>query len=98
MDTPGLREIGVLDMEEGIDETFYDVVALFFFFFFNDCSHTNEPGCAVRAALEDGSLREDRWKTYLQLHAENEWGKAKMMQIAKFSRELKKNRYQEWNL
>ena len=65
---------------------------------FNDCSHTNEPGCAVRAALEDGSLSEERWKTYVQLHTENEWGKAKMMQIARFTREYQKNRYREWNL
>jgi len=98
MDTPGLREIGVLDMEEGIDETFSDVVALFDQCKFNDCSHTSEPGCAVRKALEDGSLSEDRWQTYLQLHNENEWGKAKMMQIAKFTREYQRNRYGGWDI
>ena len=98
MDTPGLREIGVLDMEEGIDETFSDVVALFDQCKFNDCSHTSEPGCAVRKALEDGTLSEERWNTYLQLHTENEWGKAKMMQIAKFTREYQKNRYSGWDL
>ncbi len=98
MDTPGLREIGVLDMEEGIDETFSDVVELFDQCKFNDCSHTNEPGCAVLAALADGTLSEERWATYQQLHQENEWGKAKMMQIAKFTREYQKNRYQGWNV
>ncbi|MBO4705530.1 MAG: ribosome small subunit-dependent GTPase A [Spirochaetaceae bacterium] len=98
MDTPGLREIGVLDMEEGIDETFSDVVALFDSCKFNDCTHTNEPGCAVLAALKDGTLSEERWETYQQLHQENEWGKAKMMQIAKFTREYQKNRYSGWNV
>ena len=98
MDTPGLREIGVLDMEEGIDETFSDIVELFDQCKFNDCSHTNEPGCAVLAALADGTLSEERWATYQQLHQENEWGKAKMMQIAKFTREYQKNRYQGWDL
>lgn len=98
MDTPGLREIGVLDMEEGIDETFSDVVALFDQCKFNDCSHTSEPGCAVLKALEDGTLSQERWQTYLQLHTENEWGKAKMMQIAKFTREYQKNRYSGWDL
>ena len=98
MDTPGLREIGVLDMEEGIDETFSDVVELFDQCKFNDCSHTNEPGCAVLAALADGTLSEERWATYQQLHQESEWGKAKMMQIAKFTREYQKNRYQGWDL
>ena len=98
MDTPGMREIGVLDMEEGIDETFSDIVGLFGQCKFNDCSHTNEPGCAVRAALEDGSLSEDRWSTYLQLHKENEWGKAKMIRIAKFTKEYQKNRYMGWDI
>ena len=98
MDTPGLREIGVLDMEEGIDETFSDVVALFDSCKFNDCTHTNEPGCAVLAALKDGTLSEERWETYQHLHQENEWGKAKMMQIAKFTREYQKNRYSGWNV
>ena len=98
MDTPGMREIGVLDMEEGIDETFSDVTCLFDQCKFNDCSHTNEPGCAVLAALKDGTLSDERWQTYQQLHQENEWGKAKMMQIAKFTRQYQKNRYQGWNL
>ena len=98
MDTPGLREIGVLDMEEGINETFSDVVALFDQCKFNDCSHTSEPGCAVLKALEDGTLSQERWQTYLQLHTENEWGKAKMMQIAKFTSEYQKNRYSGWDL
>ena len=98
MDTPGLREIGVLDMEDGIDETFSDVVSLFDQCKFNDCSHTKEPGCAVLKALADGTLSEERWATYLQLHQENEWGKAKMMQIAKFTREYQKNRYKGWDV
>ena len=75
-----------------------DVVALFDKCKFNDCSHTSEPGCAVRKALEDGTLSEERWQTYLQLHTENEWGKAKMMQIAKFTREYQRNRYSGWDL
>ena len=98
MDTPGLREIGVLDMEDGINETFSDVTALFGQCRFNDCSHTCEPGCAVLAALQDGSLSEERWQTYLKLHSENQWGKEKMMQIAKFTREYQKNRYRGWKV
>lgn len=98
MDTPGLREIGVLDMEEGIEETFSDLVSLFDKCRFKNCSHTKEPGCAVLKALEDGSLSEERWRTYLQLHKENQWGKAKMRQIAKFTRDYQNNRYKDWDL
>ncbi|MBR4387290.1 MAG: ribosome small subunit-dependent GTPase A [Treponema sp.] len=95
IDTPGLREIGVLDMEEGIDETFSDIVSLFGKCKFSDCTHTQEPGCAVLAAIKNGSLSEERWQTYLQLHTENDWGKKKMKQIAKFIRNYQKNRYIE---
>ena len=98
MDTPGLREIGVLDMEEGIEETFSDITGLFCQCKFNDCSHTNEPGCAVLAALEEGTLTQKRWQMYQQLHTENEWGKEKMIQIAKFSRNFQKHRYDGWNV
>lgn len=98
MDTPGLREIGVLDMEDGIDETFSDITALFEQCKFNDCSHTNEPGCAVRAALESGELSPDRWETYLQLHKENEWGKEKKMMIARYNRLQQNSRYNGWDL
>lgn len=90
MDTPGLREIGLSDVEEGINETFSDITELFDNCKFRNCSHTNEPGCAVLAALEDGTLNPERWEMYKNLQEENTWGKEKMMAIAKFSRDLKK--------
>ena len=52
----------------------------------------------IKKAMEEGTLSQERWQTYLQLHTENEWGKAKMMQIAKFTREFQKNRYSGWDL
>lgn len=58
IDTPGLREIGLNDVEYGIDETFSDITSLFSQCKFRNCSHTVEPGCAVLKALEDGSLDE----------------------------------------
>ncbi len=70
IDTPGMREIGMWEAGEGIGETFPDIEALFRKCRFSDCRHDTEGGCAVKAALEDGTLDESRWRAYLRLKAE----------------------------
>jgi len=90
IDTPGLREIGLDDVEDGINETFSDIAELFDCCKFRNCSHRQEPGCAVLAALEDRSLDPERWELYKSLQEENTWGRSKMMQIAKYQRNLQK--------
>ncbi len=77
IDTPGLRELGLINAEEGIDETFSDIAELVSRCAFSDCTHKNEPGCTVRKALEDGSLTTERWKMYSRLVQENQWSKAR---------------------
>jgi ribosome biogenesis GTPase len=69
IDTPGLRELGVLD-GDGISTAFDDVEAAAAACRFNDCSHRSEPGCAVRAALHDGSLAQARLDAYDKLQRE----------------------------
>jgi ribosome biogenesis GTPase len=69
IDTPGLRELGVLDAE-GLSNVFEDVEALASACRFTDCSHRSEPGCAVRAAIADGSLRHERLAAYQKLERE----------------------------
>jgi ribosome biogenesis GTPase / thiamine phosphate phosphatase len=69
IDTPGLRELGVLD-GEGLSNAFEDVEALAATCRFSDCSHRSEPGCAVRAAIGDGSLQNDRLVAYQKLERE----------------------------
>ncbi len=70
IDTPGIRELQLWVVDEGLDETFPDVVDLFGGCRFNDCMHGAEPGCAVKQAVADGSLAQDRWDSYLALEAE----------------------------
>jgi ribosome biogenesis GTPase len=70
VDTPGMREIGLLDAEEGVADTFPEIVALAEDCRFRDCTHATEPGCAVRAALEDGSLPADRHASWEKLRRE----------------------------
>jgi ribosome biogenesis GTPase len=67
IDTPGMRELQPWDAAAGIDAAFGDVAAVAARCRFRDCSHTVEPGCAVRAALADGSLESVRWQTYLRM-------------------------------
>jgi len=73
LDTPGMRELGMCAVSEGIDETFPDVKELISQCRFSDCRHDTEPGCAVKAALRDGSLKPDRWAMYLSLQKESGW-------------------------
>ena len=70
IDTPGMRELQLVDAGEGIEDLFADIVGLESECRFSDCGHDSEPGCAVRAALEDGSLEPERWKRYRKLAAE----------------------------
>jgi ribosome biogenesis GTPase len=70
LDTPGMRELGLLDADEGLSTTFEDVEAIAGSCRFSDCHHGNEPGCAVRAALESGELDPGRWKSFVKLQKE----------------------------
>jgi ribosome biogenesis GTPase len=70
IDTPGIREVQLWVADEGIDEAFEDITELFAHCRFSDCAHDSEPGCAVQAALADGTLAEDRWESYLKLQGE----------------------------
>ncbi len=74
LDTPGMREMGLWEVQEGLEATFADlreeVDALAVDCRFSDCGHGNEPGCAVRAALADGRLDAGRWESYAKLRRE----------------------------
>ena len=67
IDTPGMREISPWDAGAGIAAAFDDVAAVAARCKFRDCTHTVEPGCAVQAALADGSLTTERWQAYLRM-------------------------------
>jgi ribosome biogenesis GTPase / thiamine phosphate phosphatase len=69
LDTPGMRELEVVD-EEGLDTVFDDVATLAAHCRFRDCSHGSEPGCAVLAAVASGQLDPDRLESYQKLQRE----------------------------
>lgn len=74
IDTPGMRELGMWDAQEGLSAAFPDVERFLGRCRFNDCRHESEPGCAIRAAIESGELSPDRWKSYRQLMGESTRG------------------------
>ena len=73
IDTPGLRSVGLFGGESGLAQTFSDIEELAENCRFGDCEHRTEPGCAVLAALADGTLSERRLESYRKLLRENEW-------------------------
>ena len=70
VDTPGIRSLEVLGADEGVDAAFDDVVDIAATCRFSDCRHEGEPGCAIRAALADGRLTEERLASHRKLERE----------------------------
>jgi ribosome biogenesis GTPase len=70
IDTPGMRELGLWRSEEGLGQVFADVAALAEHCRFRDCTHAQEPGCAVQAAVADGALPAERAASFIKLQRE----------------------------
>ncbi|MEU3019530.1 ribosome small subunit-dependent GTPase A [Nocardiopsis sp. NPDC007018] len=77
LDIPGVRRIDVPGDETGVDRTFADVNALADACRFGDCSHDTEPGCAVRAAVDEGELDSRRLERWFKLRREAEWNRSR---------------------
>lgn len=103
LDTPGMRSLSLWEADTGMEVMFGDVEELVKLCRFSDCKHENEPGCAVKEALQTGKLEMKRWEAWLKLQKElahieakkdgklrfreKQWGK----QIAKFQKQMKKH-------
>ncbi len=70
IDTPGMRELGMWDITEGLGEAFSDVERYIGKCKFRDCKHESEPGCAIRKAIENGELDPKRFESYMKLKNE----------------------------
>lgn len=71
IDTPGMRELGLVGANDGVNMGFEDLVGLSPNCRYADCSHEHEPGCAIRAAVNSGELSEDRYSSYIKLKKES---------------------------
>jgi len=73
IDTPGMRELGLLGTGDGFNQGFEDIALLSESCRYANCTHEHESGCAVRAALKDGKLHKERYASYLKLRKESEY-------------------------
>ena len=97
IDTPGMRELGMWEVSEGLSDAFADVEQFLGRCRFSDCTHNAEPGCAICAAIAQGELELSRWESYRKLKEESvdkdemlrrkrEWSKG----VAKYAKQRKK--------
>ena len=70
LDTPGMRTMTLWDNDEGVDKEFPEVEQFLGKCRFRSCTHQNEEGCAIREAIANGLLDENRWQTYVELQKE----------------------------
>ena len=88
VDIPGMRELGMLGVSEGLDDTFADIGELAKSCRFTDCGHSSEPGCAVRAAIERHDLSEERLQDYHKLRKESAFHDLSYVEKRKRDREF----------
>lgn len=80
LDTPGMREFQIVEARDGLAEVFDDIVALTLMCRFTNCEHRTEPGCAILAALQQGTLTADRLERWRKLGAEDDSNTAGLAQ------------------
>ena len=92
IDTPGIRRVGLYEVEEGLSQVFSDVEELAADCRFSDCAHAAEPGCAVLAAVESGDLAERRLAGWHKLRREAAW------MAARTDARLRSERVRAWKV
>lgn len=80
IDTPGMRELGSMFVDDGLEETFSEILNLSHGCKFSDCSHTNEKGCEILAAIATGDLSKQRYQNYLKMKKESEYNQMSYME------------------
>jgi ribosome biogenesis GTPase len=100
IDTPGMRELQLWVSEEGLENSFEDIEALTAQCFYSNCEHNATRGCAIEAALADGSLDHERWENHNKLQKELAYitekqdastAQTKKKNIKKITRQFNKN-------
>ena len=100
IDTPGMRELGMWNAENGINKTFQDIEQYIGMCKFSDCTHTNEPGCKILEAIVNGEIDQERFEQYLKLQKESRYNtdsnqylqekKDKFKEISKINKHTRK--------
>jgi ribosome biogenesis GTPase / thiamine phosphate phosphatase len=91
IDTPGMREIGLVDSDTGIKNVFTEIYELTEKCKFSNCTHIHEPGCAVLAAIKSGDLSEEKYQNYIKLAKEDKYNT--MSKLEKKEKDYKFGKY-----
>ncbi len=99
IDNPGMREVGITDTTSGLETTFESIIEYSKNCLFKDCTHVNEKGCAVLAAVEEGEIDEDSYSNFRKMEKEKMHfetdaleRKKKDKDLGKLIKEVKKHR------
>lgn len=90
IDNPGMREVGITDNSSGLEITFDEIANLSLNCKFNDCSHTNEKGCAILKALENGELDNDSYLNFQKMERERTFFDSSLVERKKKDKDLGK--------
>ena len=88
IDTPGMRELGTIGVNTGIDESFTEICELSKSCRFTNCSHTKEIGCSLLLAIENGRLSKERYQSYMKLLRESEYHRMSYIEKRKKDRKF----------
>ena len=98
IDNPGMREVGITDVSGGVESTFEEIIDISRDCKYNNCTHTNEDGCAILSDLEDGNLNPESYESFLKLEKERmhfesdaQERKKKGKDLGKLIKNMKKN-------
>ncbi len=99
IDNPGMRELGIISVESGLDNTFNEILDLESNCRFADCTHTIEAGCAILKAVEEGIILRERYDNYIKMYKESLYNemsyfekRQKDKKFGKFMHTYKKNK------
>jgi ribosome biogenesis GTPase len=73
IDNPGIREVGVTEVNTGINDVFNEIAELGKKCKYSDCTHVSEPGCEVLKALEEGKIDKEKYENFINLKKESEY-------------------------
>jgi ribosome biogenesis GTPase len=96
IDTPGMREIQLWGDEEDLSTAFSDIEQLALECRFKDCSHNTEPGCAVKKAIDEGTLDNHRLDNYRKMQRETKYMTARQNDKVRLEEKLKWKKISQW--
>lgn len=90
IDTPGMRELGNIAVSAGIHETFNEIAGLAAQCAYSDCSHTNEDGCAILQAKNDGKISEGRYQNFIKMTKETAYNEMSYLEKRRKDKDFSK--------